>query len=87
MRFGSFVSGIAILGGLWLFVTPYLLNYRPATGDPWTGPVLTAVIGGLAVAVAAALGLVAYWGLALRDWQRAGTPRRARLKAIRKAQP
>lgn len=87
MRLGSYISGIAMLGGLWLFVSPYLLNYRPASGDPWTGPVLTAVVGGLAVVVAGALGLIAYWGLALREWQRAEAPRRARLKAIRKAQP
>ncbi|NMP23296.1 hypothetical protein [Sulfobacillus harzensis] len=67
MKFGTWLSIIGILAGAWVILAPEIVGFAPTHGNPWTGPMLgSAILGGL-IMLTALVGLVAFWGLRLRE--------------------
>ncbi len=67
MKFGTWMSVIGILGGAWVILAPYIVGFAPTHGNPWSGAVLGTVILGALIMLASLVGLIAYWGLKLRE--------------------
>ncbi len=67
MKFGTWMSVMAFLAGIWVMTSPFIVGFAPRTGNPWTGPVLGAEVLGCLVALAALAGLVGFWGLHLKE--------------------
>ncbi len=67
MKFGTWMSVVAFLAGIWVMTSPFIVGFAPRHGNPWTGPVLGAELLGCLVALAALAGLVGFWGLHLKE--------------------
>lgn len=67
MKIGSWMSLLGVLAGMWVMASPYLIGYAPKHGNPWSGIVLGTDILGAIIVVVSLLGLVAFWGLRLRE--------------------
>ena len=50
---------VGVVGGMAISLSPMLGGWVPATGNPWTAPVLVPVLAGAAVSLA---GLLAWTG-------------------------
>lgn len=67
MKTGTWLSLLAVLGGVWVMLAPVIAGFAPKHGNPWHGVILgTDIIGALVVAVAL-VGLIGSWGLHLRS--------------------
>ena len=66
MKFGTWMSLLGILAGLWISVSPYLVGFAPTHGNPWSGIVLGTDILGLVAVLASLVGLAAFWGIHLK---------------------
>jgi hypothetical protein len=58
-----------VLAGIWVMLSPYLVGFAPAQGNPWTGIVLGTVILGAGIVLSSVVGLTGFWGLHLKDLQ------------------
>lgn len=67
MKFGTWMSVMGILGGAWVSLAPYLIGFAPTHGNPWSGAVLGTVLLGALIMLASLVGLIAFWGLKLRE--------------------
>ncbi|MCY0877666.1 MAG: hypothetical protein OWU84_01795 [Firmicutes bacterium] len=70
MKMGTWMSLIGFLAGIWVMLSPYLVGFAPTHGNPWTGMVLGTDILGAVIALASLVGLVGFWGIALKHMTR-----------------
>ena len=70
MRGASWISAIALLAGVWVAVSPFVLGFSHPVHQLWPASILGTVILGGVVAVVALAGLIGFWGIQLRDWER-----------------
>ncbi len=74
MKRGVSLSGVTVLGGIWIGIAPFWLGYAPKTGPVWTSVVAVSVWLGLLIVVAGLMGLVGFWAAGLgaleREWRR-----------------
>lgn len=59
MKGGFFLSVTAVLGGVWVGISPFLVGFPPKHG-PWTAAVTTSVWIGAAIVFAGLVGLIAF---------------------------
>jgi hypothetical protein len=74
MKSGVSLSGLTVLGGIWIGIAPFWLGYAPKHGPVWTPVVAVSVWLGLIIVAAGLIGLIGFWagGLAEldRQWRR-----------------
>ncbi|PSR35193.1 MAG: hypothetical protein C7B46_01935 [Sulfobacillus benefaciens] len=70
MRGDSWISSIALLAGIWVAVSPFVVGFSHPVHKLWPASILGPVILGGIVAVISLAGLVGFWGIQLRDWDR-----------------
>ncbi len=55
------LSGLAVLGGIWIGIAPFWVGYAPKHGSVFTGATALSVWMGAIIVVAGLIGLVGYW--------------------------
>lgn len=70
MTRGTALSGLTILGGIWIGTAPFWLGYAPTHGPAWTPVVALSVWLGAVIAVAGLVGLLGFWAGGLGELER-----------------
>lgn len=70
MKTGSILSVIGLLAGVWVLVAPYLIGFAPSSGTPWSRLMVGTDVIGILIILASLVGLVAFWGLRLKELTR-----------------
>jgi len=70
MTRGAALSGLTVLGGIWIGTAPFWLGYAPSHGSAWTPIVALSVWLGLAVVIAGLVGLIGFWAGGLAELDR-----------------
>ncbi len=64
------LSGLAVLGGVWIGIAPFWVGYAPKHGPVFTGPVELSVFMGIVIVIVGLIGLVGYWAGGLTEIER-----------------
>ncbi|HBQ95888.1 MAG: hypothetical protein M1294_14240 [Firmicutes bacterium] len=66
MKFGTWMSIITFVGGIWVILSPTIVGVIPRHGNPWTNVVLGTEILGLAICLFSLLGVMGFWAIRLK---------------------
>ncbi|MDA8207107.1 MAG: hypothetical protein M0Z36_13655 [Thermaerobacter sp.] len=67
MKLGTWLMVVALLGGMWVIVAPYIIGYGPKHGNPWAGGIVGVDVLAALVIVAALAGLAGFWRAVLHE--------------------
>jgi hypothetical protein len=70
MKAGPSLTVVAVLGGIWIGIAPFVVGYGPGHGPVWTPVVALSVWLGIVIAGAGLIGLMGFWTAGLGDMDR-----------------